>query len=467
MAIQDKFNKPNHIYKITKDIDLEGQTLTIPNGCTLDFQGGSFRNGIITLDNTAIIASPTSHIFKSVDIQGTFGGDNFHVGWIGALTTNADNTDAIKKAIILSGTLLMPIVFSRGNYIVSRPIVIDTLLNNVLIKGNKATITKSTNTTSGITESKSTYGGNVSIDLASILIVSEGHYWTIRDLSFIGGSKNRMLNYGITIVKGSNWYINNCIFDYCSIGLVSYGLWMSNITKVSCNDVYIGFIFDSNRLNDKTGTTGTSICFNNCYVNRCNTGFLIDWLNYSTLNCCAVDHATTVSYRFTEGTTVVMNGCGTEQSKAWINALNSKVTLNNCQLLSSTSNNTSTIVALDNSNIIFINCYFQDQETKAIFSNTNSNISLINSEVTVNDTNFVFSNNTTGVYSIKNENILTTLTYNGNRVENIFDLRSKSTGVTASRPNNVPSGFQYFDTTINKPIYWTGTKWVDATGADV
>lgn len=55
MAIQDKFNKPNVIYKITKDIDLEGGTLTIPEGCTLDFQGGSFTNGTVQLNNTKIL----------------------------------------------------------------------------------------------------------------------------------------------------------------------------------------------------------------------------------------------------------------------------------------------------------------------------------------------------------------------------------------------------------------------------
>lgn len=27
--------------------------------------------------------------------------------------------------------------------------------------------------------------------------------------------------------------------------------------------------------------------------------------------------------------------------------------------------------------------------------------------------------------------------------------------------------FQYFDTTLNKPIWWTGTKWVDANGTEV
>lgn len=55
MAIQDKFNKSNVIYKITKDIDLEGGTLTIPVGCTLDFQGGSFVNGTIILNNTRVL----------------------------------------------------------------------------------------------------------------------------------------------------------------------------------------------------------------------------------------------------------------------------------------------------------------------------------------------------------------------------------------------------------------------------
>nr|DAE94940.1 MAG TPA: hypothetical protein [Caudoviricetes sp.]DAJ18200.1 MAG TPA: hypothetical protein [Podoviridae sp. ctY3D12]DAN87458.1 MAG TPA: hypothetical protein [Caudoviricetes sp.] len=37
MNIQNKFKKTNTIYKITKDMDLEGSTLIIPVGCTLDF----------------------------------------------------------------------------------------------------------------------------------------------------------------------------------------------------------------------------------------------------------------------------------------------------------------------------------------------------------------------------------------------------------------------------------------------
>ena len=42
-------------------------------------------------------------------------------------------------------------------------------------------------------------------------------------------------------------------------------------------------------------------------------------------------------------------------------------------------------------------------------------------------------------------------------------------GTTTQRPvlNDMMVGFQYFDTTLNKPIYWNGTAWVDATGATV
>lgn len=41
-------------------------------------------------------------------------------------------------------------------------------------------------------------------------------------------------------------------------------------------------------------------------------------------------------------------------------------------------------------------------------------------------------------------------------------------GTTSQRPEvGLVKGIQYFDTTLNKPIWWTGSKWVDATGAEV
>jgi hypothetical protein len=48
-----------------------------------------------------------------------------------------------------------------------------------------------------------------------------------------------------------------------------------------------------------------------------------------------------------------------------------------------------------------------------------------------------------------------------------FDNANKS-GTTENRPTSLVSvGFQYFDTTLGKPIYYNGTDWVDATGTTV
>lgn len=48
--------------------------------------------------------------------------------------------------------------------------------------------------------------------------------------------------------------------------------------------------------------------------------------------------------------------------------------------------------------------------------------------------------------------------------EEVSVIRS---GATSDRPANSVVGTQYFDTTLNKPIWWNGTVWVDATGAIV
>jgi len=42
-----------------------------------------------------------------------------------------------------------------------------------------------------------------------------------------------------------------------------------------------------------------------------------------------------------------------------------------------------------------------------------------------------------------------------------------STGDTASRPTGISAGYQYFDTSLNKPIWYTGKNWVDSTGTTV
>lgn len=61
-AAQNMFNKTDVIYKITKDINLYGKALTIPANCILDFQGGKFIDGVVSLNASKIIGESSSII---------------------------------------------------------------------------------------------------------------------------------------------------------------------------------------------------------------------------------------------------------------------------------------------------------------------------------------------------------------------------------------------------------------------
>lgn len=75
-------------------------------------------------------------------------------------------------------------------------------------------------------------------------------------------------------------------------------------------------------------------------------------------------------------------------------------------------------------------------------------------------------------YFINNQNNNKLVTHNGKRWIDCYGYAAEFSfkGTINDRPvinSTTDIGFQYFDTTLNKPIWWTGTKWVDATGADV
>ena len=56
----------------------------------------------------------------------------------------------------------------------------------------------------------------------------------------------------------------------------------------------------------------------------------------------------------------------------------------------------------------------------------------------------------------------------GQTIDAINTLSTPSAGTTGARPSTgLQVGQFYFDTTINRPIWWDGTNWINAAGTVV
>lgn len=67
---QEMISQANTVYEIRYDFDLSGATINIPENCTLDFQGGSLKNGTLNGDNYNIKCINNYKIFYSIKFIG-------------------------------------------------------------------------------------------------------------------------------------------------------------------------------------------------------------------------------------------------------------------------------------------------------------------------------------------------------------------------------------------------------------
>ena len=99
---QTMINKENTIYEIRYDFDLNGNEITIPKGCVLDFQGGSLSNGTIVGNDTNIKAN-CYVIFDNIIIEGLWRVNNILLDWFDIdETEGADNYNSIRNCFQLS-----------------------------------------------------------------------------------------------------------------------------------------------------------------------------------------------------------------------------------------------------------------------------------------------------------------------------------------------------------------------------
>lgn len=573
-AIQNRFNKPNTIYKVTKDITLSGGTLTIPAGCTLDFQGGSFSNG--TIDGNFCNIKGNYNIFRNnLKIKNI---RNINVLWASISPLKGDNSPALQT---LLNSIQAPdndtdingisLYFNAGVYKFKTTITIPYSYSGMYI----GTIAKGNNGATQLVFEGEETG-------TFFLIKAQGT--KIENIRFQGTGNNRSTNTGCTILDfkrnptpnenidnyndtepdikfctfvsahtcinltGRQSHIKNNLFSMFLVGInieslnltgigggavrshqihenqfhasnpsndfkevdgcivnKSEGCWFDirNNYNDSLNLLYNGYLKQSIISGNYTPTSINNYSFylkdvyhsviennhfiyNNNYVEGGQTyfastlGMVIDGycehsriLNNTFYRCgksaiSCTDNVSSFNDNEIRGNKFFRIGNSSEETPVVIDLRLYKPIFNNV-----ITDNMYTKDDIDGEFILIYSTY--SQESNVVRNNYGSDRSVFGSTV---NTPTGLVKNTGGVPSPEagvqyyNRDWDVPLFWDGTIFRNALGyIAGPLKGTTAQRPALTDSskciGYIYYDTTINKPIWWTGDKWIDATGTPV
>lgn len=120
-------NQTNTIYVIRYDFDLNGETIEMQEGCTLKFEGGCFKNGILKGNSTHIVESK-AQLFDSIILRGSFDVPFLYYDNFGVIANTEDNnnSDIINKTNdFIKSTNINTLTFASSLYYINKQIVIE------------------------------------------------------------------------------------------------------------------------------------------------------------------------------------------------------------------------------------------------------------------------------------------------------------------------------------------------------
>lgn len=286
---QDHVLKSNTIYIVQYDYNLNGATIEVPEGCMLDFQGGSISNGTIIGKNTSINAIPVEIFKDNVTIEGTWNVSEAYPEWFGAKGDGeTDDVDAIQRTVNSFSTVTM----LNKSYAVSKINDSGTCIvvpKGRILRGSKALQT-STDLNSTITyngESKPT----------SVIEVNEGV--TLSNFSVTGylslSSSTNIKDYSVCIKSVGTSFVSKLFFDNIQTqrGDIGFNLqtYLSTFKGCQAHNNNIGFYIHGRLDNAEIPQVeGTSITMMNCYcINSHINAFRVVGITYSTFINLAAD----------------------------------------------------------------------------------------------------------------------------------------------------------------------------------
>lgn len=368
-----------------------------------------------------ITSEALNHLEKGITDLYTEG--FFNVKWFGAKGDGVtDDTAAIQAAIDAmhssgGGEVYIP----SGTYILSNYLTIYSYIK--LIGASQYAVTiKQTNAN------------------AAHIYANDVLYPTIKDITFVGLGMDSAGGGGIFLSRQNNDNTEGVNFENVTVrNCAGSGITIScPITSVFTNVVCLGLVGSGFSFYG----SGTSVVMNACYAITCTeVGFNFDQLNYSVLNACAVEVCGIGYYLHNNCNNISLIGCGAEDQiyrKPEYPGVDFQIEggVGNSIISCYSRNNTEAGIRLFGGGKPVIMSYRQIGTAK--FS-------------------IVTDANVSGAV-IQGESISSPASYTAGTIGSV--------GITSTRPSsNLYVGQQFFDTTINVPLYFNGTNWIDASGA--
>lgn len=260
------FSYSNVTYKIVGNIDLDGGTLTIASGSILDFQGGSFSNGTITLSNTELKGNVK---LSSITLAGSCSNDITKLSWFTDDLANdySANLQSLVNVTKVQGT----VDIDSLSFIVNTTVNITKALT---IRGNGTRNYYNLNIGS-IRNKITTANDIVILNITSTQVRVEG-------ITFIGAYSTLDPTTGVRLgtqalvsfSKASNCTLRNCNFLYSHIGALFTNSGIANIEDnnfAGCNaGLRLMSSPDSNLINNYFNTNSGNVTFSEDNVGTLN-----------------------------------------------------------------------------------------------------------------------------------------------------------------------------------------------------
>lgn len=524
---QEMINAENTLYSIQYDYDLNGATITIPNNSMLYFFGGSLKNGTLSLpfsptvlegrvkmtqvtvnytagnyslnDNNTLCLNCLdlpSHLSKyNLPTDGVTDCAPYLNGLFEELAKNNYNNQRRNIIVIIpeitKGLVAKSTIECRCKYIEVR------LSSNIRFDFSDIVLTDN----SSVTRHCFYFNGGVikfvGMPNAGVYPTIDGGIDTVQGIKEANASANFHSNtvyiigqisaelQGVKVTNGfnnvqvaspNNVQVNNV---YSTLAKYDNGIHVSAIESSSGKITTRAIV--SNCLVEGAKDIGIDVStpsaiVQNCVCRNCGNndgynaggGFGVEFLqtvpeviNIMFLNCTAKDCNNYGFYTACGG--ITYNGCTVDGVIATTSAYPNNV----YQLRTGTAFlnegkenlNADTLIRVDNCNIKGAQHVVHLRESKASANIYNSICNTVNFALAESDANKVYlSEDSSATYQT-----LYLTSFNNNGIAYKKCILWVPKGISLDRPSSPEVGMQFFDTTIGKPVWWTGTQWMEAS----